>query len=157
MKKYFDGIAILVSAAWVGGMCVVGYLVTPVLFQGIPDKALAGVVAGKIFSVMAIIGMVCAIYLLLYQFSQQGKQALRQVVFWLVLVMLLLTLLGYFGIQPLLADLKTQALPAYVMESAFAERFRFWHGASSVIFLIQSLLGAGLLLKMFSFKPWVIR
>lgn len=150
MKKYFDGLAILVSTAWVGGMCVVGYLVTPVLFQGIPDKALAGVVAGKIFSVMAIMGMVCAVYLLLYQFMRQGKQVLRQVVFWLVLVMLLFTLLGHFGIQPLLADLKTQALPAYVMESLFADRFKFWHGAASVIFLVQSLLGAVLLLKIWA-------
>ena len=41
MKKYFDGLAILVSTAWVGGICVVGYLVTPVLVPagGAPEVA----------------------------------------------------------------------------------------------------------------------
>jgi len=150
MKKYFDGLALLTVCAWVGGMWVVGYLVTPVLFQSLPDKALAGMVAGKLFTVAAYMGMVCAIYLLIYHFALQRKLFVRQGMFWIIVVMVLFLLVGQYGIQPMLANLKTQALPLYVMDSPFAEQFKFWHGVSSIIFLTQSLFGAVLLLKQLS-------
>lgn len=137
------------ASAWVGGMWAAGYIAAPVLFQYLPDKALAGMLAGKLFGVTAYMGMVCAVYLLLYNYTRYGKQALRQSTFWIMVAMLLLTLLGQFGMQPLLAEIKSQALPLYVMDSSYADRFRFWHGASSIVFLLQSLSGAVLLLKMY--------
>jgi hypothetical protein len=152
MKKYFDRLAVLVASAWVGGMWTAGYVAAPVLFQSLPDKALAGVVAGKLFAVAAYMGLYCALYLLIYFYLARGKQVLHQGVFWIVIVMLALTLIGQFGMQPLLADLKAQALPQYVMESSYAGQFRFWHGASSIIFLVQSLLGVALLLKVYGQK-----
>lgn len=152
MTKYFDGIAVLLASAWVGGMWMAGYVAAPVLFQALPDKALAGMVAGKLFAVAAYMGMFCALYLLGYFYLLRGKQVLRQGIFWVVVVMLAFTLLGQFGMQPLLADLKALALPLYVMESPYAGSFRFWHGVSSIIFLVQSLLGAVLLLKMYGQK-----
>ncbi len=152
MKKYIDGVPVLASSAWVGGMWAIGYIAAPVLFQSLPDKALAGMVAGKMFAVTAYMGMVCAVILLAYFFVKQGRQCLGQGLFWIVVLMLLLTLLGQFGLQPLLADLKAQALPLYVMESAYADRFGLWHGISSMVFLLQSLLGAVLLQKVFANK-----
>jgi Domain of unknown function (DUF4149) len=149
MKKYFDGLAVLMASAWVGGMWMAGYVAAPVLFQIVPDKALAGMLAGKLFAITAHIGMVCAGYLLVYWYARLGKQALRQAVFWIVVSMLLIILLGQFGMQPMLAELKVQALPLYVMDSTLAAQFRFWHGAASIAFLLQSVLGAILLLKMY--------
>ena len=46
-----------------------------------------------------------------------------------------------FGIQPLLAQLKADALPREVMESVLRSRFATWHGVSSILYLVQSLLG----------------
>lgn len=152
MKKYADGLPVLASCAWVGGMWAIGYIAAPVLFQSLPDKALAGMVAGRMFAVTAYMGMVCAAILLAYFFVKRGRQCLGQGECWIVALMLLLILLGQFGMQPLLADLKAQALPLYVMESAYADRFRLWHGISSMVFLLQSLLGAVLLLKVFADK-----
>ena len=152
MKKYFDGLAVLMASAWVGGMWTAGYIAAPVLFQALPDKAMAGMVAGRLFGVAAYMGLVCAVYLLVYFYKTRGKQVLRQGIFWIVVVMLMLTLLGQFGMQPLLAEIKAQALPLYVMDSPYAERFRLWHGVSSIIFLVQSLLGGVLLLKVFANK-----
>ena len=149
MKKYFDGLAVLMASAWVGGMWAAGYIAAPVLFQSLPDKALAGMLAGKLFAVTAYMGMVCAVYLLVYVYTRYGKQVLRQSLFWVMIVMLLFTLLGQFGMQPLLAEIKSQALPLYVMDSPYAERFRWWHGAASIAYLLQSLSGAVLLLKMY--------
>ena len=58
-----------------------------------------------------------------------------------VLLMLLLTLAGHFGIQPILQNLKNQALPLAVMHSVFADRFSEWHGISRILWIIQSVLG----------------
>jgi hypothetical protein len=78
-----------------------------------------------------------------------GYSALRELRFCIVAAMLVITLLMQFGIQPLMADLKAQALPLDVMQSAFAGRFRMWHGVSSVFYLLESLLGALLVIKTF--------
>ena len=147
MKKYLDGLAVLLTTAWVGGMWATGYIAAPVLFQTLADKSMAGLLAGRLFSVMAYMGMICAIYLLIYDYITYGAKVYSRAVFRIIIVMLLSTLLGQFGIQPILAGLKTQALPLYVMDSAYAGRFTFWHGTASIIFLLQSLLGAVLLLK----------
>lgn len=149
MKKYFDGLAVLVVTAWVGGMWTAGYIAAPVLFQTLPDKGLAGLLAGKLFAVTSYMGMACAVYLLAYRYSTYGRQVLSQGAFRLTVVMLLLILLGQFGMQPMMAELKAQALPLYVMQSPFADRFRFWHGAASMVYLLQSVSGAVLLLKMY--------
>jgi len=147
MNKYLDGLAILLASAWVGGMWMTGYVAAPVLFQTLADKSLAGTLAGSMFAAIAYIGMFCAVYLLAYDYKSLGKRALRSGSFWIIALMLLFTLVGHFGIQPVLAQLRQQALPAYVMQSPYADSFKFWHGVSSIIFLVQSILGALLLLK----------
>ncbi|MCH2219439.1 MAG: hypothetical protein MK097_03810 [Dechloromonas sp.] len=53
----------------------------------------------------------------------------------------LLTAASQFGIQPLMAQLKADALPREVMESVLRDRFAAWHGISSILYLVQSLLG----------------
>jgi hypothetical protein len=129
-------------------MWSIGYLAVPILFQSLPDKMLAGMLAGKMFTFIAYIGMTSASYLLLHQLISLGKAAFRQTIFRLVLCMLLLTIAGLFGIQPLMVELKAQALPADVMHSAFANRFKMLHGISSIVYLVQSILGAVLVLKI---------
>ena len=70
-----------------------------------------------------------------------GTTALRRWNFWLLVLMLLLTAVSLFGVQPLLAQLKADALPREVMESVLRNRFAAWHGVSSILYLIQTLLG----------------
>ena len=149
MKKYCEDLAILMTTAWVGGMWAVGYIVAPVLFQSLQDKALAGMLAGKLFAAMAYTGIVCATYLTLYLLKTRGKTVLSQPLFLIAIIMLLLILLGHYGLQSILAEIKVQAWPQYVMDSAYADRFRFWHGAANILYLVQSLLGVVLLLKVY--------
>jgi hypothetical protein len=129
---------------WVGGMWMLGYVVVPVLFKMLPDRQLAGRIAGQLFTLLACIGIACALYLLIYQLQQFGRAALRHAAFRIVVAMLLLVLAGQFILQPIMADLKLQALPLDVMNSAYASRFRTWHGVSSILFLVQSLCGIAL-------------
>lgn len=127
-------------------MWMLGYIVVPTLFKLLPDRQLAGIVAGHLFTLLAYIGIVCALYLLIYQLQQFGRTAIHRRFFRITAVMLLLVLIGQFILQPILAGLKEQALPLDVMQSAFASQFRTWHGVSGILFLIQSLLGIVLVL-----------
>jgi hypothetical protein len=147
MKKITNNLAILAITAWVGGMWGVGFLAVPVLFQTLPDKMLAGLLAGKMFTLVAYVGMISACYLLLHQLTTKHRAALRLTVFRAAGVMLLLTLVSQFGIQPIMADLKAQAFPEDVMHSVYAGRFDTLHHVASALYVIQSLLGIVLVLK----------
>lgn len=141
-------LAIVSAVLWVGGLWAIGYLAVPVLFQALSDRQLAGMLAGKMFTSMAYVGMVCAAYLLLYQLRGFRRAVFKQMTFWVIVAMLAALLLGQFGIQPLMAELKSQALPLDVMHSAFAGQFRTLHGVASVLYLIQSLLGIVLVIRI---------
>ena len=147
MKDWPQHLASLLITAWVGALWAVGYLAVPVLFYAQPDRQLAGMLAGQMFSLVAYLGMVCGMYLLIHRFSVSGRESFRHALFWTVAAMLLLSLVLQFGIQAIMADLKLQALPLDVMHSAFADRFRMLHGVSSIIYLVQSLLGIFLVIK----------
>lgn len=135
------GLANLVLVIWVGSLLTLGAIAAPVLFSSLDDKQLAGLLAGKMFAVGAWVGIVCGAYLLIYAFVRDGASAFKTLFFWLVLIMWLLTLAGHFGIQPILQQLKNQALPLAVMQSVFADRFAQWHGISRILWIIQAVLG----------------
>ncbi len=141
MKRFWDGIAGTLLVLWIGGMWAIGYLAAPVLFASLADKQLAGMLAGKLFGLIAWIGIAAASYLLIYRIARDGVAALKTLFFWAVASMLALVLVGHFGIQPIMQGLKDQAMPHAVMQSVFADRFARWHGVSSILFLIQSALG----------------
>jgi uncharacterized membrane protein len=142
MRRFWDGLAGTMLVLWIGGIWAIGYVAAPVLFASLgDDKQLAGVLAGKLFEMMAWIGIAAACYLLIYRIARDGATALKTLFFWAVAAMLGLTLVGLFGIQPILQGLKDQAMPYAVMQSVFADRFRHWHGVSSILYLIQSALG----------------
>ncbi|MBK6975337.1 MAG: DUF4149 domain-containing protein [Candidatus Methylophosphatis roskildensis] len=145
MRKLTDFLYAFSITLWVGGLWAIGYVVAPTLFHELPaNRTLAGNLAGNMFAMIAWVGIGCAGYLVLFLFLRRGLAAFRSGVFWLVLLMLLLTLAGHFGVQPIMAQLKAEALPREVMESVLRDRFARWHGVSSVLYLIQSLLGAAL-------------
>jgi Domain of unknown function (DUF4149) len=146
MKRIADGLASLLLVLWVGGMWAIGFIAAPSLFSSLPDNyQLAGNLAGVLFRWIAWVGIIAAVYLLIFRLGGEGLQALKRSFFWVVLAMLLLTLGQQFGIQPVMQALKDKALPHAVMESAFRSHFVAWHGVSSIVFLIESLLGAWLI------------
>ena len=147
MKQLPDLLAAWAVAVWVGGLLAIGYLVAPSLFHYLDDRALAGMLAGKMFYWINWVGMVCGAWLLVFRLGRLGGNALKQGFFWIVLLMLLLTVAQQFGIQPVLQQLKDQAMPKDVMESLFRDRFQAWHGISSAVYLFESLLGLALVAK----------
>lgn len=140
MNKLAESMYAITISLWVGGLVAMG-VAAKILFDSLADHALAGNLAGAMFTTVAWIGLACGGYLLLYLLFRRGWRAVQSGVFWIVLVMLVLTVAAHFGIQPILAQLKTDALPRQVMESALRDRFAAWHGISSGLYLLQSLLG----------------
>jgi hypothetical protein len=145
--KWAQAFSLLVITLWVGSLWGVGFLAVPVLFQSLPDKMLAGMLAGKMFTLVSWVGMGSACYLIFFQTARSGMAALRHPVLLTAACMLLLTLVGEFILQPEMAALKALAQPTDVMHSPFAERFEVLHKAAAALYLAESLLGIVLVLK----------
>jgi hypothetical protein len=128
----------LLLTLWVGALWAIGYLAVPTLFAQLDDRVLAGLLAGRMFTLVSFLGLFCGGVLLLGTLLRQGRMALRSVRAWLLLVMLLLVGVGEFGLQPLMAQLKAQGLAE---GSAQAAQFARLHGVASVLYLINSLCG----------------
>lgn len=146
MRALASALYSIAVAVWVGGMLAIGFVAAPVLFAQLADRSMAGNLAGAMFAVTAWVGLACGSYLILYVMFAKGWRSLQSGVFWIVLLMLALTVAGHFGVQPILEQLKADALPRRIMESALRERFNTWHGVSTALYVAQSLLGIALVL-----------
>lgn len=139
-------LAFITMTLWIGGLWMTGFSAY-LLFDALQDKQMAGMLAGRLFTVISYIGIASAFYLLIQRLLEFGTTALKQMYFWAVFAMLLLVLAGHFGIQPLLAQLKADALPNDVMQSVFASRFKTWHGVASMAYVMECLLGLVAVIK----------
>ena len=140
MNQWLDKFSLIIITLWIGALWAVG-VAAYVLFDTLDDKRLAGQLAGEFFKIVSYVGLISATYLLIHRLLRFGSQAFKQGFFWAVLAMLLLVLAGHYGIQPLLAQLKADAMPSDVMQSVFADRFKTCHGVSSMAYVMQCLLG----------------
>lgn len=145
MGRIGGALAVLLATLWVGGMWTVGYGVTPLLFSALGDRALAGETAGRLFALVGWTGLAVATYLLAYLALGAGGWRRQRPLVMLLLVMVGLIVVAEFGIQPLMAELKRSG-PAQFMDGPLHDRFALLHGISSVLYLIQSVLGAVLVL-----------
>ncbi len=124
----------IVTVLWVGSLWTVGLMVAPMLFATLEDRTQAGHIAGALFSLESYVGLVCGLCLLIFAWAE-GR--LRRLGTGLVLTMVLITLVGEFGLQPAMAALKQQGLTD---GSAFAGL----HQAASALYLCNCVLGLAL-------------
>lgn len=144
MRRISEALYLFSITLWAGGLWAIGYLAAPVLFSQLGDRQLAGMVAGKLFALIGWIGLGAAAYLLIFLVGRWGARVFRLAGLWLVLLMAAMAAVQLFGIQPLMEQLKLDALPREVMESVLRDRFATWHGVSSILYLVQSVLGVWL-------------
>lgn len=140
MRRIADASFLLALTAWVGALWAIGYIAAPLLFANLADRATAGSLAGSMFSVVWL-GLGCGSYLLLFMLVRLGAAAMKRPVFWLLLLMLGLTAAQLFGLQPLIAQLRSESVPRDLAEAATKSRFATWHGVASVLYLVQSVIG----------------
>lgn len=141
---------LLLTALWVGSLWTVGYLVAPTLFASLSDRVLAGTIAGSLFRVEAWLSVFCGILLLFLQMLHDRQLASRGVR--LIGAMLACTVIGYFSLHPFMAALREAAGPGGVMASDANLQFGILHGVASGLYLIESLLGAMLMLNTVSMR-----
>lgn len=123
---------------WVGGSWAIGYIAVPSLFHSLSDRHQAGDLAAPMFSILAMVSLVCLVLLLLLQWLRQSLKHWRT---YALVVALLCVAIGFFVLQPQMQALKTVGL---VAGSEQASAFGRLHGVSSLLFLLSSVLGLAL-------------
>jgi hypothetical protein len=148
LAAFGPNLRILIATLWVGSLWTVGYLVAPSLFATLPERALAGSIAGSLFRVEAWVSVACGLSLLALLFWDRRFEHRRFCIVAVVLMLICLTV-GYFSLQPFMAALReTAALNGGLMDESARSRFGLLHGVASVIYLAQSLIGVALVLKV---------
>ncbi|KXU85717.1 hypothetical protein CR51_40015 [Caballeronia megalochromosomata] len=139
-----------ISMVWVGSLLTLGLVAAPVLFS-LLDRTSAGSVAAQLFRIEAIIGVISALVLIVIcnRFVKSGIVDYKRVR-WIVGVMLLCVLIGYFALQPFMNSLRMAAQEAGtdLASSPYAKEFGILHGVSSAIYLIECLFGIALVWRL---------
>jgi hypothetical protein len=109
----------VVLALWAGSLWSVGLWVTPILFSAQSDRHLAGVLAGRIFSIETYVGIAVAVLALLLP----GRT--KFVCGYLAAALLAV---NEWALRPVMAAARTQGTAAGLT-------FGAWHGVSAVIYV----------------------
>jgi len=130
---YLQAVERTLLTFWIGGLWTTGFVVAPLLFAELDDRALAGTLAGAIFGVMSYAGLACGVSLLLINWLRERRRFIAWPTF-VIVAMLVLTACGEFVLAPWIAGLRVAGLT----ESA---RFAQAHGLASGVFLVNCVLG----------------
>jgi hypothetical protein len=129
---------------WVGALWAIGYIAAPVLFSVIFDRFVAGGIAGKMFTVVNYLGLVCGTLLLASMVWQTGAAWRRYWQAWALAAMLALVAVMEFVLQPLMQELKMASPQGFTPGTPEVARFGMLHGVSSLLYLATSLMGLAL-------------
>ncbi len=136
---------------WVGGLWMTGLVVAPVLFRNY-ERMVAGEIAGRLFAAVSLLGMVCGALLLAFAVARARQRAWRDWRAGALVVMLIITVIGEFGLAARMRELK-ELMVAQPAAAAIMAEFGRLHGVASLLFLVNSALG--LVLVMFGIRPRV--
>lgn len=138
---------LLLAALWAGSVWAVSYLAAPSVFA-VLDSTGAGNVVAVMLTRSAWLAIAVAVLLaLLVARSNDLNARQRRLLFMLVAGMLACSLAVYLGLQPAMAAIRAAAGPAGVKASAQYGTFMALHGVSQALYLIESILGAVLVVK----------
>lgn len=159
---------VLIATLWVGALWTTGLIVAPTLFATLSDRALAGTIAGNLFRVVAWLSLFCAaaLFALLLQARRSGEDGAQEnqqkkpaaALFYLIIAMVLCVVVGYFSLQPHMAELRLIMHGAAgniaddavngAQRLAAQKQFGILHAVSAAFFMLQGLLGAVLMIKL---------
>ena len=146
MNSLLQKLAVIISSLWVGGIWAM-LMVTIIVFNKMPTY-MADYIVEDMFTFMNLFGIFSSSYLLFYGFKKENLLFLKSITFWLIILMLSLILISYFGINPILENFRESSISKEIIESVFVDRYSTWHGIASAAFLIECFLGIFLVLKI---------
>ncbi|SDL97823.1 protein of unknown function [Oryzisolibacter propanilivorax] len=125
---------LLAAALWWGGLTAIGFMAVPLLFVHLPNPAMAGGMAAKLFQAQMWLSVGCALVLLLLFMPKPGEVHMEQGPTAMVFIVggMLLALLIQFGVAPRIVA---------------RQDLRLWHGVGTVMYALQWLCALGALLK----------
>lgn len=133
----------LLLTLWVGSLWALGYVAVPAAFATL-DTAIAAEYAVLLFFVVNVIGQISGSLLIISKLLTERLRAGRNWRFWILCLMLLITLIFSFYIHPQMAEIK--AVDGWRGNAALAEDFDTIHTLSENLFLMLSVLGLMLVL-----------
>ena len=134
----------LITGLWVGSFITIGFFVVPILFSSLGDRQVAGMVAATLFKVKSYAGVgICTFLMVTANYLVRHNLTRYRLTRWILLGMLACSIGSAFILIPLMNSLRDQALylGLSVRESSYAPLFSRLHGVSSILFMIQTLLG----------------
>ena len=134
----------LLLTLWVGSLLAIGYLAVPMAFATMGDITIAGNYAGKLFSAVNMLGLACGVVLIITKLILYKRQIMGLWRFWVLLVMLGLTLLFSYYLQPEMAAVKQLVANG---NDADLERFSLFHMLSKNVYMLVSFLGVALVVS----------
>lgn len=135
----------ILLTSWVGGLWITGLVFAPVLFGNF-ERLLAGDIAGRLFTAVSQVGLVCGAVLLALAAWRAGKGVWRDWRAAVLALMLLILVVGEYGIAARMRELKLLALLEADAAAHWAEFGRL-HGLSSALYLVECLFGLLLVVK----------
>jgi len=139
---------LLVAALWTGTLWALGYIAAPAAFK-VLTSAQAGDLVATLLTRQAWLSIACALLLLvLLRRSTDLALPRRSFLNLLVLAMLACALVIFVGLQPGMAHLRELAGPAGVRASPYWTQFAVMHGVSQLFHIVQSVLGAWLIVRL---------
>jgi len=129
----------LTLAIWVGCMIGVGYIAAPVLFSTLDERQVAGMLAGKMFYIVTLLGLISGGLLLILRYHDVSISFFKQWRGWLLILMLSCVAASMFILQPMIADVKALGL---VEGSDAAKKFGMLHGVSSLLYMASVVSGS---------------
>ena len=128
-------VAAFAAALWWGSLTAVGFMVVPLLFKFLPTPAMAGHMAARLFTAQTWVSVACAVVLLLVSRSNRPSalSGRAQAALGFIVLGMLLALLIEFAVAPRIVA---------------RENLRLWHGAGSVMYVVQWLCAAAVLWRI---------
>lgn len=147
MNRAMVNARLLLAALWAGSVWAVSYLAAPSAFA-VLGSTQAGDVVGVMLTRSAWLAIALAVLLSPLVGAATDLDARRKrTLAWLIGGMLACSLLVYLGLQPMMAAIRAGAGPAGVRASPQYGTFMALHGVSQVLYLLESILAAVLVVK----------
>ncbi len=136
----------LTVCIWAGGTLTIGAIIIPLLFKSL-DQITAATITGQILNINAYTGMIACIFTMLTLITKHRLHFLKSRKFCYALAAEIMLVINYFGIFPIIVNLRTKLadIAHHVIQTT--PNFNFWHSLSSGLFVLTGLLAILIVLE----------
>ena len=125
----FERLPVFFAALWWGSLSAIGFVAVPMLFANLPQPAMAGYMAAKLFAAQTWISIACCVLLLVFAKQRKAEkiEAWAQAAIGFVIGGMLLALLVQYGVSPKIVA---------------RESLKLWHSVGTGMYALQWICAA---------------